>query len=79
MGEPPPAPPPGYATGNDSLWLSLLQESSDFSLVLKSTLSEKLFISYKASATLQVLMVCPVWLRSLSSWGIPLVRYAEGC
>ena len=61
-----------------SLWLSLLHGSSDFSLVLGTT-SEKSFIPYKASATVQALEVCPVWPRVLSSWGITLIREAEGC
>ena len=49
-----------------------------FSLVLGTT-SEKSFIPYKASATAQALKVRPVWPRVLSSWGIPLIREAEGC
>ena len=52
-----------------------------FSLVVffLSTTSEKLFIPYKPTATVQALKVCPVQPRVLSSWGIPLTREAEGC
>ena len=50
-----------------------------FSLVFLSTTSEKSFIPYKASAAEQALKVCPVRPRVLSSWGIPLIREAEGC
>ena len=41
--------------------------------------SEKSFIPYKASATVQAIQVCPVRPRVLSGWGIPLIREAEGC
>ena len=44
----------------------------------KPKIIKNLFISSKASATVQALKVCPVWPRGLSSWGILLVRYAEG-
>ena len=59
----------GSPCSRDSLWLSLLHGSSNFSLVL-STTSEKSFIPYKASATVQALKVCAVCPRVLSSWGI---------
>ena len=42
----------GNPCSRDSLWLSLLHGSSDFSLVLGTT-SEKSFIPYKPSATVQ--------------------------
>ena len=38
---------------------------------------EKSFIPYKASATVQAIKVCPVWLSS--DWGISLDWYAKGC
>ena len=41
-----------------------------------STTSEKSFIPYKASATVQALKVCPVRPRVLSSCGIPSLRAA---
>ena len=44
----------------DSLWLYLIQGSSDFFLVLRSTTSEKLFIPYKPSVIVQAIMVCPI-------------------
>ena len=34
---------------------------------------------HKASATEQAIKVWPVRRRGLSNWGMPLVRYAEGC
>ena len=52
-------------------WRSLIQESSDFSLVLSSTTDEKLFIPYKPSANEQALKVCLVWPSG--GWGVPLV------
>ena len=45
-----------------------------FHLFILSTTSEKSFIPYKASATVQALKVCPVWPRVLSSWGITLLE-----
>ena len=63
----------GSPCSRDSLWLSLLYGSSNFSLVF-STTSEKSFIPHKASATVQALKICPVWPRVLSSWGITLLE-----
>ena len=68
----------GVGHDHDSLWLSLLHGSSDFSLVFLSITSEKSFILYKASATAQAIKLCPVRPRVLSSWGLPLIREAEG-
>ena len=48
--------------------------SAIFLLVFLSTTSEKSFISYKASAAVQALKVCPVWSRVLSCWGITLLE-----
>ena len=45
-----------------------------FSLVFLSTTSEKLFISYKASASVKALKVCPVRPIVLSSWGTTLLE-----
>ena len=56
-----------------------LEGINDFSLVFLSTTSEKSFILYKDSATVQALKVCPVRPRVFSSWGITLIREAEGC
>ena len=50
------------------------KSSTIFSLVFLSTTSEKLFISYKASATVQAIKVCAVRPRVLSSWGITLLE-----
>ena len=57
----------------------LFVKPSNFSLVLQSNTSEKLFVSFKTSVTVQNIKVCQVWPRGLSSWKIPLLRYAEGC
>ena len=49
--------------------------SSIFSLVFYlSTTSEKLFISYKASAAVQALKDCPVRPRVLSSWVVTSIK-----
>ena len=45
-----------------------------FHLFFLSTTSEKSFIPYKASATVQALKVCLVRPRVLSSWGITLLE-----
>ena len=45
-----------------------------FYLFFLSTTSEKSFIPYKPSATVQALEACPVRPRVLSSWGITLLE-----
>ena len=45
-----------------------------FHLFILSTTSEKSFIPYKPSAAVQVLNVCPVRPKALSSWGITLLE-----
>ena len=45
-----------------------------FHLFILRTTSEKSFISYKASAAVQALKVCPIRPRVLSSWGITLLE-----
>ena len=61
----------GHAEGSpcikDSLWLSLIQGPRNFSVVLQSTTSEKLFIPYKASDIVQAIMVCPIRCEVCSS------------
>ena len=69
----------GNPCSRDSLWLSLLQGFSDFFTCFLSSMSEKSFIPYKASAAVQALRICPVRPRVLSSWGITLLREAESC
>ena len=44
-----------------------------------SSTSEKSFIPYKPSATLQAIKVCQFRPRGWSSWGIPLIRETEDC
>ena len=53
---------------------SYYKGSAIFSLVFLSTTSEKQFIPYKSSATVQAFKVSPVRPRVLSSWGITLLE-----
>ena len=67
----------------DSLWLSLIQEPSDFSLVLlSSTTKENSFISYKPSATVQAIKVClsslaKRWLGNIFGLIVSYRQYTE--
>ena len=48
-----------------------------FHVFILSTTSEKSFIPYKASATVQALKDCPVRPRVSSSWGMPRVLSSQ--
>ena len=50
-----------------------------FLVFFKVSRMKKLFIPKKSSITVQAIKVCPVRPRVLSSWGLPLIREAEGC
>ena len=57
----------------------LTTRAQRFFTCFESTTRKKSFVPYKAIATVWAIKVSPDWSRGLSSLGIPLVKYAEGC